>query len=141
MLVKTSNPSSGELQDLRLENGKTVYEYMGSLVEEWGKDSIGSYGYSSVGAVVGATHPAQAAILRREMPHTFFLIPGYGAQGGKADDLKVCFDADGLGGIVNSSRGILCAYRQEKYAGMPFDAAARRACLDMKEDLNRAIRG
>ena len=141
MLVKTSNPSSGELQDLRLENGKTVYEYMGSLVEEWGKDSIGSCGYSSVGAVVGATHPAQAAILRREMPHTFFLIPGYGAQGGKADDLKVCFDADGLGGIVNSSRGILCAYRQEKYAGMPFDAAARRACLDMKEDLNRAISG
>lgn len=141
ILVKTSNPSSGELQDLRLENGKTVYEYMGSLVEEWGKDSIGSYGYSSVGAVVGATHPAQAAILRREMPHTFFLIPGYGAQGGKADDLKVCFNADGLGGIVNSSRGILCAYRQEKYAGMPFDAAARRACLDMKEDLNRAIRG
>ena len=141
VLVKTSNPSSGELQDLRLENGKTVYEYMGSLVEEWGKDSIGGYGYSSVGAVVGATHPAQAAILRREMPHTFFLIPGYGAQGGKADDLKVCFDADGLGGIVNSSRGILCAYRQEKYAGMPFDVAARRACLDMKEDLNRAIRG
>lgn len=140
VLVKTSNPSSGELQDLKLENGKTVYEYMGSLVEQWGKDSIGKYGYSGVGAVVGATHPAQAAILRREMPHTFFLIPGYGAQGGKADDLKVCFGKDGLGGIVNSSRGILCAYRQEKYAGMRFDAAARQACIDMKEDLNRAIR-
>ena len=141
VLVKTSNPSSGELQDLRLENGKTVYEYMGSLVEQWGQASIGKYGYSAVGAVVGATHPVQAEILRREMPHTFFLIPGYGAQGGKADDLKVCFGKDGIGGIVNSSRGILCAYRQEKYAGMPFDAAARQACLDMKADLNRAIRG
>ena len=141
VLVKTSNKSSGELQDMKLENGKTVYEYMGSLVEEWGENSIGKYGYSAVGAVVGATHPAQAAILRREMPHTFFLIPGYGAQGGKADDLKVCFGKDGLGGIVNSSRGILCAYRQEKYAGLPFDAAARRACIDMKSDLNRAING
>ena len=141
VLVKTSNKSSGELQDLKLENGKTVYEYMGSLVEEWGKESIGKYGYSAVGAVVGATHPAQAEILRREMPHTFFLIPGYGAQGGKADDLKVCFGKDGLGGIVNSSRGILCAYKQEKYAGMTFDAAARQACVDMKNDLNRAIKG
>lgn len=141
VLVKTSNKSSGELQDLKLENGKTVYEYMGSLVEEWGKESIGKYGYSAVGAVVGATHPAQAEILRREMPHTFFLIPGYGAQGGKADDLKVCFGKDGLGGIVNSSRGILCAYKQEKYAGMAFDAAARQACVDMKNDLNRAIKG
>ncbi len=141
VLVKTSNKSSGELQDMTLENGKTVYEYMGSLVEDWGKDSIGKYGYSAVGAVVGATHPAQAEILRREMPHTFFLIPGYGAQGGKADDLKVCFGKGGLGGIVNSSRGILCAYKQEKYAGMAFDAAARQACIDMKNDLNRAIKG
>lgn len=141
VLVKTSNKSSGELQDLKLENGKTVYEYMGGLVEEWGKDCIGKYGYSAVGAVVGATHPQQAQILRREMPHTFFLIPGYGAQGGTADDLKVCFDKDGLGGIVNSSRGILCAYKQEKYAGVSFDAAARQACIDMKNDLNRAING
>ena len=141
VLVKTSNKSSGELQDLKLENGKTVYEYMGGLVEEWGKDCIGKYGYSAVGAVVGATHPQQAQILRREMPHTFFLIPGYGAQGGTADDLKVCFDKDVLGGIVNSSRGILCAYKQEKYAGLSFDAAARQACMDMKIDLNRAIKG
>lgn len=141
VLVKTSNKSSGELQDLKLENGKTVYEYMGSLVEEWGKDSIGKYGYSAVGAVVGATHPAQAEILRKEMPHTFFLIPGYGAQGGTADDLKVCFNKDGLGGIVNSSRGILCAYRQGKYAGRSYYEAARQACIDMKNDLNRAIKG
>lgn len=141
VLVKTSNPSSGELQDQKLENGMTVYEYMGSLVEKWGSANIGTYGYSDTGAVVGATHPRQAEILRKQMPHTFFLIPGYGAQGGTAEDLKVCFDADGLGGIVNSSRGILCAYRQEKYADLPFDAAARRAAEDMREDLNRAIRG
>ena len=140
VLVKTSNKSSGELQDLKLENGKTVFAYMGGLVEEWGKEFIGKYGYSSVGAVVGATHPVQAEILRKEMPHTFFLIPGYGAQGGKADDLKVCFK-DGLGGIVNSSRGILCAYKQEKYARLSYAAAARQASIDMKNDLNRAIKG
>ncbi len=141
VLVKTSNPSSGELQDLKLENGMTVYEYMGSLVEKWGEETRGKYGYSAVGAVVGATHPAQAAVLRKQMPHTFFLIPGYGAQGGTADDLKVCFGADGVGGIVNSSRGILCAYRKEQYAGMPFDEAARAACLDMRADLRRAVYG
>lgn len=141
VLVKTSNRSSGELQELKLENGKTVYEYMGSLVEKWGETSIGKYGYSAVGAVVGATHPKQAEILRKEMPHTFFLIPGYGAQGGTADDLRVCFDKKGRGGIVNSSRGILCAYKQEKYSGLSFDEAARRACEDMKADLNRAIKG
>lgn len=141
VLVKTSNRSSGELQDLKLESGKTIYEYMGELVEKWGQESIGRYGYSSVGAVVGATHPMQAQILRRAMPHTFFLIPGYGAQGGTADDLKVCFDKEGMGGIVNSSRGILCAYRQEKYAHLSFEEAARQACIDMKNDLNRAILG
>ena len=141
VLVKTSNPSSGELQDMRLSDGKTVYEYMGQLVEEWGKNCRGKYGYSDVGAVVGATHPAQAEILRKQMPHTFFLIPGYGAQGGTARDLKVCFDADGMGGIVNSSRGILCAYRQEKYNGKSYSEAARLASIDMKNDLNQAIKG
>lgn len=140
VLVKTSNPSGAELQDQKLENGKTVYEYMGSLVEDWGRTSIGTYGYSAVGAVVGATHPVQAEILRREMPHTFFLIPGYGAQGGTAEDLKVCFDKNGRGGIVNSSRGILCAYRKDAYAGLRFDEAARKACIDMKNDLNSAIK-
>lgn len=141
VLVKTSNPSSGDLQDMRLSDGKTVYEYMGQLVEEWGKNCRGKYGYSDVGAVVGATHPAQAEILRKQMPHTFFLIPGYGAQGGTARDLKVCFDADGMGGIVNSSRGILCAYRQEKYNGKSYSEAARLASIDMKNDLNQAIKG
>ncbi len=141
VLVKTSNPSSGELQDMRLSDGKTVYEYMGQLVEEWGKNCRGKYGYSDVGAVVGATHPTQAEILRKQMPHTFFLIPGYGAQGGTARDLKVCFDADGMGGIINSSRGILCAYRQEKYNGKSYSEAARLASIDMKNDLNQAIKG
>ena len=141
VLVKTSNPSSGELQDMRLSDGKTVYEYMGQLVEEWGKNCRGKYGYSDVGAVVGATQPTQAEILRKQKPHTFFLIPGYGAQGGTARDLKVCFDADGMGGIVNSSRGILCAYRQEKYNGKSYSEAARLASIDMKNDLNQAIKG
>lgn len=139
VLVKTSNPSSGELQNLRLENGKFIYEQMGELVAEWGKDTIGKYGYSEVGAVVGATHPEEAARLRKQMPHTFFLIPGYGAQGGSAEMLKVCFDERGLGGIVNSSRGIICAYRKPEYSGMTYYEAARAACLDMQQDLQSAI--
>lgn len=139
VLVKTSNPSSGELQNLKLESGEAVYERMGRLVAEWGESSIGGYGYSDVGAVVGATHPAEAENLRKLLPHTFFLIPGYGAQGGSADMLKVCFDSRGLGGVVNSSRGIICAYKKEEYNGMGYAEAARAACLDMKEDLINAI--
>ena len=139
ILVKTSNPSSGELQNLRLDNGKFIYEHMGELVSEWGKDIIGKYGYSEVGAVVAATHPGEAARLRAQMPHTFFLIPGYGAQGGSAEMLKVCFDGRGLGGIVNSSRGILCAYKKPEYSGMTYYEAARAACLDMQQDLQSAI--
>lgn len=136
VLVKTSNPSSGELQNLKLENGKTVYEYMGGLVEEWGKTTVGEYGYSAVGAVVGATHPEEAALLRKELKHTFFLIPGYGAQGGNAQMLKCCFDENGLGGIVNNSRGILCAYRKN---GGKYYEAARQACYAMQADLSSVI--
>lgn len=132
ILVKTSNPSSGELQDLKLSDGRTVYECMGDMVEGWGSDMVGAYGYSAVGAVVGATHPAEAKILRDRLPHTFFLIPGYGAQGGKAEILKNCFDANGLGGVVNNSRGILTAYKKN---GGTFWEAARAACLAMKADL------
>ena len=139
VLVKTSNPSSGELQNLKLENGKFIYEQMGELVSEWGKESIGEYGYSDVGAVVGATHPEEAARLRAQLPHTFFLIPGYGAQGGSADMLKVCFDKNGLGGVVNSSRGIICAYKNERYSGLDYAEAARAACIDMQKDLQNAI--
>jgi len=136
VLVKTSNPSSGELQNLVLENGKPVYEYMGGLVEKWGESTIGEYGYSAVGAVVGATHPTEAARLREVLPHTFFLIPGYGAQGGNAEMLKSCFGANGLGGVVNNSRGILCAYK--KNGGTYYDAA-RAACVAMQKDLSSVI--
>lgn len=139
VLVKTSNPSGGELQNLKLENGQYIYEKMGALVEEWGKDTIGRYGYSEVGAVVGATHPEEAATLRKQMPRTFFLIPGYGAQGGSAEMLKVCFGKRGLGGVVNSSRGILCAYKKPEYAGMNYFEAARAASIDMQRDLSAAI--
>ncbi|MDE7329788.1 MAG: orotidine-5'-phosphate decarboxylase [Clostridia bacterium] len=139
VLVKTSNPSSGELQNLKLENGKFIYEQMGDLVEEWGKDSIGKYGYSEVGAVVGATHPEEAERLRKRLKNTFFLIPGYGAQGGSAQMLKVCFDKNGLGGVVNSSRGIICAYKDARYSGMNYAEAARAACIDMQQDLSSVI--
>lgn len=139
ILVKTSNPTSGELQDKKFENGNTLYEEMGDLVEKWGSELIGKYGYSSIGAVVGATHREQAEIIRKRNPHTFFLIPGYGAQGGKAEDLAVCF-VNGIGGIVNSSRGILCAYKKDKYQGMDYAKAARQASIDMREDLNSAIK-
>ena len=139
VLVKTSNPSSGELQNLKPENGEYVYERMGSLVNEWGKDVIGKYGYSEVGAVVGATHPEEAANLRKRLPNTFFLIPGYGAQGGSAEMLKVCFDNRGLGGVVNSSRGIICAYKNPEYKGMSYYDAARAACIDMQQDLANSI--
>lgn len=135
-LVKTSNPSSGEFQNLRLENGQTVYEYMGSLVEKWGAELVGEYGYSSVGAVVGATHPEEAARLRKQLKGVFFLIPGYGAQGGNAEMLRCCFDERGLGGVVNNSRGILCAYKKQ---GGTYYEAARKACLDMQKDLSSVI--
>ncbi len=136
VLVKTSNPSSGELQNLVLENGKPVYEYMGGLVEKWGESTIGKYGYSAVGAVVGATHPTEAARLREVLPHTFFLIPGYGAQGGNAEMLKSCFGKNGLGGVVNNSRGILCAYKK---LGGTYYEAARAACITMQKDLSSVI--
>lgn len=135
-LVKTSNPSSGELQNLLLQNGQTVYEYMGAMVEKWGETTIGKYGYSAVGAVVGATHPTEAARLRQVLPHTFFLIPGYGAQGGNAEMLKSCFKADGLGGVVNNSRGILCAYKKN---GGTYYEAARAAAIAMQRDLSSVI--
>ncbi len=132
ILVKTSNPSSGELQDLKLADGRTVYECMGDMVEGWGAEFVGKYGYSAIGAVVGATHPAEAKILRDRLAHTFFLVPGYGAQGGNAEMLKNCFDKNGLGGIVNNSRGILCAYKKN---GGTYYEAARAACMAMQKDL------
>ena len=140
VLVKTSNPSSGQLQDRKFDDGRTLYETVGALVEEWGEPTRGRHGFSDVGAVVGATHPAQAERLREQMPHTMFLVPGYGAQGGTAEDLTVCFDGRGMGAIVNSSRGIICAYKTARYAGMGFAAAAEAAVTDMREDITGALR-
>jgi orotidine-5'-phosphate decarboxylase len=142
LLVKTSNPNSGQIQDLRVEN-QFMYEYIGQLVSEWGKDMIGQYGFSKIGAVVGATHKEQGIALRKQMPHTFFLVPGYGAQGATAEDLSGCFNQDGLGSIVNSSRGIIAAYKNVKYSGefspKEFAKASRQAVIDMKNDLNRVL--
>ncbi len=135
VLVKTSNPSSGELQDLRLEDGRTVYETMGARCEEWGRELPGKYGYSGVGAVVGATYPTQLGELRKKLPHTFFLVPGYGAQGGGADDVAPGFDALGLGAVVNSSRGILCAWQKEGCAPEDYAGAARREALRMRDEI------
>jgi orotidine-5'-phosphate decarboxylase len=138
VLVKTSNPSGGELQDLDV-GGRKLYEVVADQAAEWGLPFIGECGYSSIGAVVGATYPAQAQALRARLPHTFFLVPGYGAQGADADDIAVNFDQKGLGAVVNSSRAILLAWKKEAYAGMDASQAARQAVLDMKQDIRSAL--
>lgn len=142
VLVKTSNPSSGELQDLKLEDGKTIYAKVAELVNSWGEELIGEYGYSSISSVVGATYREQLEELRKIMPHSYFLIPGYGAQGGKAEDIALGFK-NGIGGIVNSSRGLMCAYKsdrwKEKYSEEQFAEATRAEAIRMREDLNQAI--
>ncbi len=140
ILVKTSNPSSGDFQD-RLIDGKPLYEHVGEKVAEWGEQFMGD-SYSYVGAVVGATYPEQGKILRKVMPKSFILVPGYGAQGGKGADLVHFFNEDGLGAIINSSRGIIAAYQQEKYASYGdagYADAARAAVLDMREDIANAL--
>ena len=139
VLVKTSNPSSGALQDMKLENGSTVYAQMGSMCENWGESLMGKYGYSGVGAVVGATYPDQLAEMRAKAPHTFFLVPGYGAQGGGAQDAKNAFDKRGLGAIINSSRGIMCAWKKQGLTEDDFAEAARAEALRMKEDILSTI--
>lgn len=141
VLVKTSNPSSGEFQD-QLVNGRPLYELVGEKVAEWGEDHMGGSGYSYIGAVVGATYPEMGAVLRKLMPKTFILVPGYGAQGGKGKDLVNFFNEDGLGAIVNSSRGIIAAYKQEKYAKFGaenFGDASRAAVEDMVADISGAL--
>lgn len=140
ILVKTSNKSSGEFQD-RLIDGRPLYEYVGEKVNEWGKDCMGD-SYSYIGAVVGATYPEMGKVLRKVMPKSYILVPGYGAQGGKAEDLVHYFNDDGLGAIVNSSRGIIAAYKQEKYekfGAEHFEEASRAAVIDMIEDINGAL--
>lgn len=142
ILVKTSNKSSGELQDLKLENGITIYEKVAELVNSWGEDLVGEYGYSSVGAVVGATYPIQIKELREIMPKTYFLIPGYGAQGGKAEDIALGFK-DGIGGIVNASRSLMSAYKsdrwKDKYSEKEFGKATRAEAIRMRDELNKEI--
>lgn len=140
VLVKTSNPSSGEFQD-QLVDGKPLYEMVAQKVNEWGSECMGD-SYSYVGCVVGATYPEMGKVLRKLMPKTYILVPGYGAQGGKAEDLVHYFNEDGLGAIVNSSRGIIAAYKQEKYAKFGaenFADASRQATIDMIEDIAGAM--
>lgn len=136
VLVKTSNPSSGDFQDIIMEDGSPLFELVGQFVDSWGADMIGESGYNFVGAVVGATYPEQAKKLRRLMPNTIFLVPGYGAQGGGAEDVKPCFNEDGLGAIVNSSRGIIFAYeKMDQFSDEQYGEAAAEACRLMQKDL------
>ena len=140
ILVKTSTPSSGEFQD-RIIDGRPLYEWVGEKVAEWGAAHMGD-SYSYIGAVVGATYPEMGKVLRKVMPKSYILVPGYGAQGGKGADLVHFFNEDGLGAIVNSSRGIIAAYKQEKYAKFGaehFAEASRAAVIDMVEDISTAL--
>ena len=140
ILVKTSNPSSGEFQD-QLIDGRPLYELVGEKVAQWGEGCMGDE-YSYIGAVVGATYPEMGKVLRKIMPKSYILVPGYGAQGGQGKDLVHFFNEDGLGAIVNSSRGIIAAYKQEKYASfsaVDFAKASRQAVIDMIEDIGSAL--
>lgn len=142
ILVKTSNPSSGEFQD-QLISDRPLYELVGEKVAAWGESSMGQT-YSNIGAVVGATYPEMGKTLRKLMPRTFILVPGYGAQGGKGADLLPFFNEDGLGAIINSSRGIIAAYKQDTYKHFGeenFAEAGRAAVIDMQNDINNALEG
>ncbi len=139
VLARNSNPSAAELQDLDV-GGEKLYMRVGRLIAEWGNTLIGEHGYSAVGAVVGATHPDEARRLRELLPTVFFLVPGYGAQGGKGRDAAAAFDARGGGAIVNNSRGIIAAHLSERYKGMTPAAAAAAAATDMREDLAAALK-
>lgn len=136
VLVKTSNPSSGEFQDQMLHAMyEPLYRAMGNMCQHWGQKLPGKYGYSGVGAVVGATYPKQLKELRKALPDTIFLVPGYGAQGGAAADVAQGFDKNGLGAIVNSSRGIMCAWQKENCDPKDFAGAARREALRMRDEI------
>ena len=144
VLVKTSNKSSGEIQDVKAEDGEEIYKKVAKLVNTWGRELIGENGYSSVSAVVGATYPKQLQELRELMPHSYFLIPGYGAQGGKAEDIALGFDENGLGGIVNATRSLMCAYKsdlwKDKFAEEDYAKATRAEAIRMRDELNSAIK-
>lgn len=137
VLVKTSNPSSDELQNQIFEGGATLYQEMGEHCEEWGESLHGKYGYSGVGAVVGATFPAQLAELREMLPNTFFLVPGYGAQGGSAESVAPAFDKNGLGAIINASRSIICAWQKQNVPEKDYAKAAAGAALEMRDAITK----
>lgn len=143
ILVKTSNKSSGQLQDLITQDGKCIYETVAALVDEWGSGVTGEYGYSSVGAVVGATYPEQAKISRSLMKKAYILVPGYGAQGGTARDVVHSFNSDGLGAVINASRSIMCAWKSERwsasYSEAVFDSAARAEAIRMRDEIHEAL--
>lgn len=142
ILVKTSNPSSGEFQDIQAGEQK-LYEWVADKVLAWGADMKGRYGYSAVGAVVGATFPEEGTALRKRMPGVCFLVPGYGAQGGGAEDVRGCFDEQGMGAVVNASRSILCAWQRnpwkDHYGAKDFDGAARAEVLHMKQEFDDGL--
>ena len=144
VLVKTSNKSSGEIQDVKAEDGEEIYKKVAKLVNKWGEELIGENGYSSVSSVVGATYPKQLQELREIMPHSYFLIPGYGAQGGKAEDIALGFDKNGLGGIVNATRSLMCAYKsdlwKDKFTEEEYAKATRAEAIRMRDELNNAIK-
>ena len=139
VLVKTSNPGSGELQDVKAADGRTIYEVMGELNEQIAAGTEGKYGFTMAGAVTGATYPQQIQDLRSRLPHTFFLVPGYGAQGGTAADVKYAFNEKGHGAIVNSSRGIMCALKKTGGDGHDFKEAARNAAIAMRDDIAQFV--
>ena len=139
VLVKTSNPGSGELQDVKAADGRTIYEVMGELNEQIAAGTEGKYGFTMAGAVTGATYPQQIQDLRARLPHTFFLVPGYGAQGGTAADVKYAFNEKGHGAIVNSSRGIMCAWKKTGGDGHDFQEAARNAAIAMRDDISQFV--
>ena len=139
VLVKTSNPGSGELQDVKAADGRTIYEVMGELNEQIAAGTEGKYGFTMAGAVTGATYPQQIQDLRARLPHTFFLVPDYGAQGGTAADVKYAFNEKGHGAIVNSSRGIMCAWKKTGGDGHDFKEAARNAAIAMRDDIAQFV--
>lgn len=139
VLVKTSNPGSGELQDIKTADGQTIYQVMGQLNEQIAAGTEGKYGFTMAGAVTGATYPEQIQNLRTLLPRTFFLVPGYGAQGGTAEDVKYAFNEKGHGAIVNSSRGIMCAWKKTGNNGLDFGEAARNAAIAMRDDIARFV--
>ena len=139
ILAKTSNPGSGELQNVAAGEGDTVYGLMADLIEKWGAGTEGKYGYTRAGAVAGATYPEELQKLRARMPHTFLLVPGYGAQGGTAEDVQYAFQENGWGAVVNSSRGIICAWQKTGKNGADYQEAARAAAIAMRDDICRFI--